>query len=81
MIGLEIICYLKDIEYKVLANGMGITPQAINSWLSGARRIPQDRLKWISEQLQVEEDIIQKNFSDQNRIDAVLKVANILKGR
>ncbi|WP_274853998.1 helix-turn-helix domain-containing protein [Bacillus methanolicus] len=68
MIGLEFICKTFQIEYKKLAEILGITPQTINSWLRGKRKISKDKLKKLSEYFQLPEEYFQRElFEDEMR--------------
>lgn len=47
MIGLEYICFIFKKEYKEIAQHMGISSQAVNSWIQGKRQIPQQRVSQL----------------------------------
>jgi transcriptional regulator with XRE-family HTH domain len=68
MIGLEFICKTFQIEYKKLAEILGITPQTINSWLRGKRKISKDKLKKLSEYFQLPEEYFQKELSPSEKL-------------
>jgi len=69
MIGLEFICKTFQIEYKKLAEILGITPQTINSWLRGKRKISKDKLKKLSKYFQLPEEYFQKELTQQDKLD------------
>ena len=64
MIGLEFICKLNNIEFKKIAEKLGIRPQTINSWLRNIRKIPEKRL----EQLEVIFPHIEKKYFQKELI-------------
>lgn len=49
MIGLEYIVKEFHLEYKALAENLGVSPQTIQDWLKGRRNIPEKRLKQLSQ--------------------------------
>jgi transcriptional regulator with XRE-family HTH domain len=64
MIGLEFICKTFQIEYKKLAEILGITPQTINSWLRGKRKISQDKLNKLSDYFDLPKEYFQKELTE-----------------
>jgi transcriptional regulator with XRE-family HTH domain len=73
MIGLEYICRVFEMDYKTLASRLGITPQTINSWLRRKRRIPQERLKQLSEFFSITERYFQQELggAEKDEIDLI----------
>ncbi|KEH91616.1 helix-turn-helix domain-containing protein [Clostridium novyi] len=84
MIGLELIAKLRFMEYKDIAERIGVTPQTINAWIKGRRKIPLRRKEQLSVLLNVNEDLIDKYLKDEeivNLRDNILKneIGNIDK--
>lgn len=67
LIGLQFICETYGIEYKKLAEKLDTSPQNINSWLRGKRKIPFKRL----EQLKSVFLISQLNFSIKSLVPQI----------
>lgn len=49
MIGLEVAANEAKVQYKDIAQALGITKQAINAWLKNERKIPPERIKQLTE--------------------------------
>ncbi|MBD8839444.1 hypothetical protein IFU39_16650 [Paenibacillus sp. CFBP 13594] len=78
-IGLELICKYRDIEYKKLAEQLGISSPTIMGWLSKKRPIPKPRLKQLSEILNEDESFITKDISIEDKISFLELEANKLR--
>ena len=62
MLGFELICFLRDIDYLELANKLGVTKQAISLW--GQRGvIPKTRREQLSEILGVPIEILNREIN------------------
>ena len=62
MLGFELICFLRDIDYLELANKLGVTKQAISLW--GKRGvIPKTRREQLSEILGVPIEILNREIN------------------
>lgn len=80
MIGLEYICNLYNIQYKEIAEMLGISKQTINSWVTGRRKIPRKYLPSISKKFDISEEYFQKEINDVDKlIIQKLKLENELK--
>jgi len=63
MIGFEYICKLQGIQYKQIAEMLDISKQTVNSWTSGARKIPKKYLPTLSQRFKIPEIYLQKELS------------------
>lgn len=62
MLGFELICFLRDVDYLELANKLGVTKQAISLW--GKRGvIPKTRREQLSEILGVPIEILNREIN------------------
>lgn len=61
MIGFEYICNLFNVQYKDVAEELGITKQTVNSWTSGRRPIPKKYLPILSKNLELMKSIFKEN--------------------
>ena len=62
MLGFDLICSLRDIDYLELANKLGVTKQAISLW--GKRGvIPKTRREQLSEILGVPIEILNREIN------------------
>lgn len=68
IIGLEYICQLYNVQYKQVAESLGISKQSINSWISGARKIPEKHLVKLSEMFDVSQEYFQKELLEEEKI-------------
>lgn len=71
MIGLEYICKLLGVQYKDLAERIGVKPPYIQAWLKGTRKISKDRLKQLQE---IFEGIPQDYFGRELSGDEMLEI-------
>lgn len=61
MLGFELICFLRGVDYLELANKLGVTKQAISLW--GKRGvIPKTRREQLSEILGVPIEILNREI-------------------
>lgn len=49
MIGLEYIVDIFQLKYKDVAQSIGVSPKSLNDWVKGRSKIPEKRLKQLSE--------------------------------
>lgn len=68
MIGLEFICRQKNIQYKDLAEELGIGKQSITNWVMGRRNIPGKHLEKLSEMLKIAPEWLQKELSNEDQV-------------
>lgn len=62
MLGFELICFLKGVDYLELANKLGVTKQAISLW--GKRGvIPKTRREELSEILGAPIEILNREIN------------------
>lgn len=62
MLGFELICFLRGVDYLELANKLGVTKQAISLW--GKRGvIPKTRREQLSEILGVPIEILNREIN------------------
>lgn len=62
MLGFELICFLRGVDYLELANKLGVTKQAISLW--GKRGvIPKTRREQLSEILGVPVEILNREIN------------------
>lgn len=62
MLGFELICFLRGVDYLELANKLGVTKQAISLW--GKRGvIPKTRREELSEILGVPIEILNREIN------------------
>ncbi|MBE7896223.1 helix-turn-helix domain-containing protein [Paenibacillus polymyxa] len=78
-IGLELICKYRDVEYKKLAEQLGISSPTIMGWLSKKRPIPKSRLEQLSEILNEDEAFIAKDINTGDKILFLELEANRLR--
>ncbi|MEJ3719163.1 hypothetical protein WGM54_14170 [Paenibacillus polymyxa] len=78
-IGLELICKYRDVEYKKLAEQLGISSPTIMGWLSKKRPIPKSRLEQLSEILNEDEAFIAKDINTEDKILFLELEANRLR--
>lgn len=62
MIGLEYIVKEFQMEYKEVAKDLGISPQTMQDWLKGRRKIPVKRLEQLSIIFNLPESFFQKEL-------------------
>ncbi|NFH45691.1 DUF262 domain-containing protein [Clostridium sporogenes] len=68
MIGLELLAKLKKIEFKDIANQLGISPQSVSDWIKGKRKVPAKRAKQLSEFFNVSEELIGKILTEEEKL-------------
>lgn len=70
MLGFELICFLRGVDYLELANKLGVTKQAISLW--GKRGvIPKTRREQLSEILGVPIEILNREIN-KNKLEEEL---------
>lgn len=69
MIGLEYICKINDIQFKELAEDLGIRKQNINLWIKGwSRNIPKKYLPQLSKIFNTEIEYFQKELTEIDKL-------------
>ncbi|MDT7980820.1 helix-turn-helix domain-containing protein [Clostridium perfringens] len=68
MIGLEFVCINKNIQYKDLANQLGIGKQNITNWVVGRSKIPHKHLEKLSEILGIAGEWLQKELTENEKV-------------
>jgi len=66
LIGLELIVRLKKMEYKDIANHLGISPQTVSDWINGKRKVPPKRRFQLSEYLGIDPELISKIINEKD---------------
>lgn len=80
MIGLEYICKLFDVQFKDLADNLGISKQTVNSWTSKRRPIPKKYLPILSRKFNIPEKYFQKELNEVDELEIQnIKLNNELK--
>lgn len=72
MIGLEHIVKEFHLEYKEVAESIGISSQTIQDWLKGRRKIPKKRLEQLSNYFGLPEKYFQKELSYKEKDEIAL---------
>lgn len=68
MNGLKYLLFVKEMPLKEVAKHLGVTPQLIASWSNGAQNIPDRQLSALSDFFKVEEMLIRKELSLNDKI-------------
>jgi len=68
MIGLEYVLSLSNVTHTQLAEHLNIRKQNINLWIKKKQGIPKKYLPVISQFLNVNEDYISKDLTDEDKI-------------
>lgn len=63
MIGLEYVVKEFQMEYKEVAKDLGISPQTMQDWLKGRRKIPVKRVGQLSKMFNLPETYFQKELT------------------
>lgn len=73
MIGFEYICRLFGVQYKDIADELGISKQTINSWTSRRRKIPKKHILSLSKRFNIPENYFQKEIdrTDELMIESI----------
>ncbi|WP_180236378.1 helix-turn-helix domain-containing protein [Bacillus wiedmannii] len=72
MIGLEHIVKEFHLEYKAVAESIGISSQTIQDWLKGRRKIPKKRLEQLSNYFGLPENYFQNELSYMEKEEIAL---------
>jgi transcriptional regulator with XRE-family HTH domain len=81
MIGLAYIRLQKNLTLEEIAAKVGLKKQNVNGWEKGNRPIPKKYLPILSDMLNVSQEYIQKQLSDQEILEYQnLKLVKELKG-
>lgn len=72
MIGLSFIAQTFRMEYKTVAESIGVMPQTVQDWLKGRRRIPAVRLRKLADLFGLPERYFQKELTDSDKIDILI---------
>lgn len=74
MIGLEFICKSQHIEFKEVAERIGISPQSITDWIKGRRKIPLKRANQLSEIFNISPNLFGKELSEEEKMEIQYKL-------
>lgn len=70
MIGLQYIADTFQMEYKTVAEKIGVSKQTFQDWIKGRRKIPQQRLEQLSNLFGIKEtELFQKELTDAEKTD------------
>jgi transcriptional regulator with XRE-family HTH domain len=70
MIGLQFIAETFHMEYKSIAEQIGVSKQTFQDWLKERRKIPQQRLEQLSAMFGImDKELFQKELSDSERLE------------
>lgn len=64
MIGLEYLCSLKNMEFKDVANELGISKQAVSQWIKGKTKISKKHYQKLESMFNVSINYIIKELDD-----------------
>jgi transcriptional regulator with XRE-family HTH domain len=74
MLGLEFICKTFQVEYKSIADELGISKVGVSEWIKGKRKIPQKRLEQLSRFFSLPEYLFQKeDLTEEEKIQIQLQ--------
>ncbi|SDH03992.1 helix-turn-helix domain-containing protein [Desulfosporosinus hippei] len=73
IIGLEYIAKIFQVEYKTIAEILGISPKTVNDWVKGRKNIPENRLKQLAQHFELKEEYFQKELSKPEAIEVQIK--------
>jgi len=73
MIGLEYIAKNFQMEFKTIAERVGVSPKTVNDWVKGRKKIPVKRLKQLVDIFDLKEDYFQKELSRVEEIEVQKK--------
>jgi len=73
MIGLEYIAKNFQMEFKIIAERLEISPKTVNDWVKGRKKIPIKRLKQLAGVFDLKEDYFQKELSRVEEIEVQKK--------
>lgn len=81
--GLKAVAYISGIELKEIANMIDVKPQSINSWITGKRKFPQERIDELSKILGVRNSVIEgkSELTDNEIIGLIKRSIKIKLGR
>ena len=77
LIGLEFIIRNSNLNFRKVAEKLGISPTTLADWVKGRRKIPIARLKQLAQLFEVNEDYFQKELSRVEELE-VLKI-NVIR--
>lgn len=70
MIGLQFIADTFHMEYKTVAEKIGVSKQTFQDWIKGRRKIPQQRLEQLAELFAIKEtELFQRELADAEKTD------------
>lgn len=76
MYGLTLVAKEFNMSYKEIAETIGVTPQTLNDWIKGKRKIPQLRLEQLVELFKLDEKYFLKeenHFTEVERLEIRLQ--------
>ncbi|WAH37027.1 helix-turn-helix domain-containing protein [Alicyclobacillus dauci] len=68
-LGLAFITKEFGVQIKTVAEELGISPEAVHSWLSGKRKIPSKRLEQLSEIFKLDPRYFQKELEPHEELE------------
>lgn len=77
MLGLEFIVKMRNIEYKEIANYLGISSQSVSDWIKGKRKIPDNRSEQLSNFFGIDKDLICRDLSEDERLKLHYKLSEV----
>lgn len=70
MIGLQFIADTFQMEYKSVAEKIGVSKQTFQDWIKGRRKIPSQRLQQLSELFGVNDvELFQKELTESEKLE------------
>ncbi|WP_312045105.1 helix-turn-helix domain-containing protein [Anaerotignum sp.] len=80
MIGLEFVRKQNNLTMNELAKYLNVSKQTISKWIRMEKKIPQDRLRQLSEKLHVPMDYLNKELEEEDKVMiSALLSENVLK--
>lgn len=68
MIGLQYICQIKGITYEELGKMMGISRQAVNTWFSKNRNVPEKHLSFLENKFKISRELLVKTIDSMDKV-------------
>lgn len=70
VIGVQFITDTWQMEYKTVAEKVGVSKQTFQDWIKGRRKIPQQRLERLSELFGIKDlELFQKELTESEKIE------------
>jgi len=77
MIGLEYIAKTFQVEFKTIAERLGISPKTVNDWVKCRKKIPIKRLNQLANIFELKEEYFQKELSRVDELE--IQKENVLQ--